>query len=118
MTGLTLTTRPIEHGVVLQLSGELDHHTAPRVLETLKRITLTAGQQLVVDLSRLSFCDSSGIASLVAARNHALAADATIALAALPAWLTRVFRMVGLDKVLVTYPTTQAAAAAWSRRLR
>ncbi len=56
---------------------------------------------------------TSGVTVLIAARNHALAADAAIALAALPERLARIFRMVGLDQVFPTHPTARDAEHAW-----
>ncbi|WP_431894729.1 STAS domain-containing protein [Nonomuraea sp. bgisy101] len=115
MTGLTSTVRGVDSGVVFELAGRLDHHTAPEVRRTLADIPLTAGQLLIIDLSGLTFCDSSGIAAFVAARNHATAADATIAMAAVPAQVARVLRLIGLDRVLSAYPTAQAASEEWTR---
>lgn len=70
-TDLTLRTRITTAGPVLELAGELDHHTAPEVRDALPGLDLRPGQQLVLDLA---FCDSSGITVLIAARNHALVA--------------------------------------------
>ncbi|MFJ3231238.1 STAS domain-containing protein [Streptomyces sp. NPDC086787] len=110
---LTLHTRPTVAGVVIELAGELDHHSAAEVREALPGLALRAGQQLVLDLGGLTFCDSSGITVLIAARNHALAAAASIALASVPHRVSRVFRIVGLDQVFPSYPTVQEAQAAW-----
>jgi anti-sigma B factor antagonist len=100
-------------GHVLELTGELDFHTAPQVRAALQSVTLHPGQQLVIDLAQVTFCDSSGIASLVAARNHAESAQAGIALAAVPEEVARIFRIIGLDQIFPTYPTAEEAAAAW-----
>ncbi|MFF5933724.1 STAS domain-containing protein [Streptomyces sp. NPDC012508] len=110
---LTLHTRTTAKGAVIELTGELDHRTAPQVRAALPGAGLRAGQQLVLDLAGLTFCDSSGITVLIAARNHALAADATIALAAVPDHLHRTFRIVGLEHVFPIHPTAGAAEAAW-----
>ncbi|MGI8330492.1 STAS domain-containing protein [Actinomadura scrupuli] len=114
MTDLTVVTRGIRTGALLALAGELDYHTAPEAREALAAITVTSGQQLIIDLSGLTFCDSSGIATFIAARNHALAAGADIALTGVPDRVARILHIVGLDRVLVTYPTIQAAAEAHS----
>ncbi|MFE7775170.1 hypothetical protein ACFU5O_14950 [Streptomyces sp. NPDC057445] len=37
-------------------------------------LALRPGRQLVIDLARLTFCDTSGITVPIAARNHALGA--------------------------------------------
>ncbi|MFF1377573.1 STAS domain-containing protein [Streptomyces sp. NPDC058308] len=81
---LVLRTRVTPAGPVLELSGELDHRTAPDARTALRELDLESGQQLVLDLGSLTFCDSTGITVFVAARNHALAAGATIVLAAYP----------------------------------
>jgi anti-anti-sigma factor len=92
----------------------LDNDSAPAVRTLLPRLTLQAGQQLVIDLTGLTFCDSSGITVLIAARNHALAARADIALAAVPDRVNRMLHIVGLDQVFPPPPTARAAAAAWT----
>ncbi|MFF2433169.1 STAS domain-containing protein [Streptomyces sp. NPDC058107] len=112
---LTLHTRATPAGPIMELSGELDRHTASDVRAALLELDLGAGQQLVLDLGRLTFCDSTGITVLIAARNHALAADAAIVLAAVPDRVSRIFRIVGLEQVFPTHTTAQAAEAAWRR---
>ncbi|WP_329029935.1 MULTISPECIES: STAS domain-containing protein [unclassified Streptomyces] len=110
---LTLNTRTTPAGPVVELSGELDHHTAPEVRAALPALRLQAGQQLVCDLGALTFCDSTGITVLIAARNHALAAKASIVFVAVPDRVSRIFHIVGLDQVFSTCPTAQDAEAAW-----
>jgi anti-anti-sigma factor len=113
VTQLTVHTRTTPAGPVIELSGELDNDSAPAVRTLLPRLTLQAGQQLVIDLTGITFCDSSGMTVLIAARNHALAAGADITLAAVPDRVSRMLHIIGLDQVFPTHPTAQAAAAAW-----
>jgi anti-anti-sigma factor len=113
---LTVRTRTTLAGPVIELIGGLDHHSAPDVRVLLPGLALSPGQQLVIDLDRLTFCDSTGITVLIAARNHALAADASVVLTAVPDGVSRTFRLVGLEQVFSIQPTSQAAAAAWSRQ--
>ncbi|MGW3103825.1 STAS domain-containing protein [Streptomyces sp. NPDC001100] len=114
MNRLAVQTRTTPAGPVVELTGELDYDSCAQVRDLLPALALRDGQQLVVDLTGVTFCDSSGITALLAARNHALAARADIALAAVPAHLDRIFHMVGLDQVFATHPTAQAAEAAWT----
>lgn len=114
MTQLALHTRTTAAGPVVELTGELDYDSVYQLLELLPELTLRAGEQLVIDLAAVTFCDSSGISALIAARNHALAARAAIALAAVPDHLSRILGIVGLDQVFPTYPTAQAAEEAWT----
>jgi anti-anti-sigma factor len=111
---LTLTTGTTPSGPVIELAGDLDHASAHQVRDTLPRLDLRAGQQLIVGLGALTFCDSSGITVLIAARNHALQHGAGIALAAVPDRVQRIFRIVGLEQVFATHSTVDDAAAAWT----
>ncbi|MER7577157.1 STAS domain-containing protein [Streptomyces sp. NPDC126514] len=110
---LALRTGTTATGLVLELTGDLDHHTAPEVRTALTELELRPGQQLVLDLAGLTCCDSSGISVLIAARNHAMAADAAIALAAVPERVCRIFRLVGLEQLFPVHPSVQAAEDAW-----
>ncbi|MEV2251560.1 STAS domain-containing protein [Streptomyces sp. NPDC050147] len=113
MTQLAIRTKATAAGPVVELTGELDHESCYRLREVLPGLSLRPGQQLVVDLTGVTLCDSSGISALIAARNHALAARAAIALAAVPGRVSRVLASVGLGPVFPTYPTAHAAEAAW-----
>ncbi|MGW1131671.1 STAS domain-containing protein [Streptomyces griseoluteus] len=110
---LTLRPRTTPAGPVLELIGELDHYTAPEVRAVLPGLTPNTGQQLVLDPGGLVFCDSTGITVLITARNHALAANATAVLAAVPAHPGRILRIVGLDQVFAIHLTAQDAETAW-----
>ncbi|MFB8027241.1 MULTISPECIES: STAS domain-containing protein [unclassified Streptomyces] len=110
---LTVHTRTTTAGAVIELIGELDHHTAPEAHAALLGTDLHRGQQLVLDLTGLTFCDSSGITVMIAARNHVLASHATVVLAAVPDRVSRVLRVIGLDQVFPVHPTVEAAEAAW-----
>lgn len=112
MTTLTTTLRETRVGYVLEIVGDLDFHTAEQFREALQAIDPRPGQLLVLDLAGLSFCDSSGITAFVVARNHALSAQARIALAAVPANTARVLRIVGLDQVFAIHPDAASATAA------
>ncbi|MYV56140.1 STAS domain-containing protein [Streptomyces sp. SID3212] len=116
MSRLSVRTRGSTAGPVLELAGDLAYESAPEVRDLLSTLDLEPGQQLLVDLGGLTFCDSSGITVLIAARNHALAARATLALAAVPHHVARILRLVGLEPVLTSYPTAQDATDSWTRR--
>ncbi|MFE6130517.1 STAS domain-containing protein [Streptomyces sp. NPDC056437] len=108
-TGLNVNIRTTPAGPVIELEGHLDHYAAPQVLTLLPGLTLRPGQQLVVDLAHLTFCDSRGLSVFIAARNCAFAADATFVLTAVPGHVTRIFRITGLDQVFTTRTAAQAA---------
>ncbi|WP_329453851.1 STAS domain-containing protein [Streptomyces sp. NBC_01497] len=111
MTPLTITSRNAVTGPVLEITGDLDHTTAPELRRAVDGLTLAAGQLLVLDLAALDFCDSSGISALLAARNLAREQGSGVALAAVPANTARILRLVGLDRVFTIHPDASAAGA-------
>ncbi|MFD4244241.1 STAS domain-containing protein [Streptomyces sp. NPDC058525] len=111
MNALTITIRDAETGPVLGLAGDLDYDQAPRLRQALEALTLRPGQRLVMDLSRIRFCDSSGITVLIVARNLAVAAGADMALAGVPDNTLRILRIVGLDQVFPLHPDVATALA-------
>ncbi len=73
-------TAVAEGRATLRFRGELDLATAP-VLAREVEATLAPGiSEVVVDLSRVGFLDSSGLASLIAARRSARARGVRFAL--------------------------------------
>ena len=59
---------------VVTPAGELDHHTADLLREPLEDCLAKGYSRLVVDCSRLEFCDSTGLNVLLGARLKAEAA--------------------------------------------
>ncbi|MET7756096.1 STAS domain-containing protein [Streptomyces sp. NPDC005389] len=114
MSPLTITASEAATGPVLEITGDLDHATAPQLRKAADHLTLAAGQLLVLDLDGLAFCDSSGITALLATRNLAIEQGGDIALAAVPANTARILTMVGLDRVFTIHPDTATATASRS----
>ncbi|MER6303821.1 STAS domain-containing protein [Kitasatospora sp. NPDC001539] len=104
MSPLKTTRHDADTGPVLRVVGDLDFEFAPVLRERVEQLALAPGQCLVIDLSGLRFCDSSGITALLAARRHARAAGADMALAAVPTKTLRILTVVGLDRVFTIRP--------------
>jgi anti-sigma B factor antagonist len=98
---------------VVSLSGELDLSTIPR-LEGRLFDELRARLAVVMDLSRLSFIDSSGISLLIRAfraREHAASAELRTVIKP-RSQVERVCRLAGIDRALPLYLDREAAIAA------
>ncbi|MET8998479.1 STAS domain-containing protein [Amycolatopsis sp. Hca4] len=108
-TSFSVVTRTTETGAVVTVTGEIDVATAPSLRTGLQDVALEPGHRLVVDLGGVTFCDSSGISALITAYNVAKAAGADVALAAVPARLSRTFGLIGLADFFPTYPSPEEA---------
>ncbi|MFG3010312.1 STAS domain-containing protein [Streptomyces cinerochromogenes] len=67
---VTFKVTGVERGewAVLRVSGELDLMTSPVLRQRVHDIVAEGHHSLVVDLSDVFFCDSSGVGVLIAAR--------------------------------------------------
>ncbi|CAL9497846.1 Anti-sigma-B factor antagonist [Streptomyces sp. enrichment culture] len=67
---VTFHVKVAEQGgwAVLQVSGELDLVTSPVLRQRVHDVVAQGRHDLVLDLSEVLFCDSSGVGVLVAAR--------------------------------------------------
>ena len=97
---------------LLAVDGELDYHTAPRLRAGLDEVPMQTGGGLVIDLSALTYCDSTGISVLVSAYHQAKAAGVALALAGMNPDIARIFRVIGLDQVFSSYDSVDAATRA------
>jgi anti-sigma B factor antagonist len=95
---ITLTRAPGR--VTLELVGALDLATTPRLEKYLTTIAATPQELVFVDLRRLTFMDSTGVAALVAADREARRAGRSLAIVKGPPQVQRVLEICGLTEVL------------------
>jgi anti-sigma B factor antagonist len=110
--GLHVSARTEDGVTIAELAGELDIASAPDLREQLLGLLRPASARLVVDLSRVSFCDASGLAVLVGTGRQAQLLGGFMRLAAVPAEVSRILRITGLDRHLLVFSTASAAASA------
>jgi anti-anti-sigma factor len=63
---------------VVSLRGELDHVSAPRVRRTVEALASDGRDEIVLDLSTLSFMDAGGLKLLYGLRDEAVGARCSI----------------------------------------
>jgi anti-anti-sigma factor len=104
-----LTAEIVEGPVpVLRVRGELDLSTAPALCGTVEH---TAGnRRVLIDLSELSFCDSTGLRALVGAVREIEINGGRAALAVPPgSAMDRVLQLSGLGEFLHVAPSVEVA---------
>jgi anti-anti-sigma factor len=99
-----------EGGVKLVvLRGELDFDDAPRLGRVLEELRAEGERRVVVDLSELTFIDSSGISVLVVAARAANVEQQAFVVAAPTPNVQRVFDIVSLSELVVVEPAVESA---------
>ncbi len=97
---------------VLPLEGEIDLHVSPRVAAALGAMIDQRPERLVVDLSAVSYIDSSGLAVLIEGMQNVEAYGGKFVLAGLQEKVRPIFEMARLDQVFIIFPHVDAALAA------
>ncbi len=96
---------------VVRLAGELDLYNAHLVREALVDAVEAGPERLIVDLSEVSFLDSTALGVLIEARKR-LANRRAFLLAAPGLETRRALEVSGLDRHFAVHDTVEAAAAA------
>ncbi|MEU7426290.1 STAS domain-containing protein [Streptomyces sp. NPDC040750] len=93
---------------VLTLAGEIDHHTGDALRQALD-VADVPQPRVVLDLSQLTFMDSSGINILLAAHRAFSEAGGWLRLAGPAGSVMRTMRIVGIDAVIDFHETLDQA---------
>jgi anti-sigma B factor antagonist len=90
---------------VIEVQGEVDMFTAPKLRECLVTAADQGQNQIVVDLSKVSFMDSTGLGTLVAGLKRVKENDGTLALVCSHRPVLRVLSITGLTNVFPIHET-------------
>jgi anti-sigma B factor antagonist len=102
---------------VIDVQGEIDMYTAPRLRELLIDLVGKGSYQLVVNLGKVGFLDSTGLGVLVGGLKRVRAHDGSLDLVCTQQRILKILKITGLTEVFGTYETVdQAIAAAKDRR--
>ena len=97
---------------VVDVEGEIDMYTAPRLRELLIDLVSKGSYQLVVNLDKVGFLDSTGLGVLVGGLRRVRAHDGSLDLVCTRERILRIFRVTGLTEVFGIYETVDQAIAA------
>jgi len=87
-------------GVVLQLAGELDLSTVTIFVEALDDLLESETTRIELDMSELSFIDSSGVGAYVTAYRKAEAKGSALRVGERSALVNRVLQLSGVEEAL------------------
>jgi len=97
---------------VLPLEGEIDLHVSPSIAASISTMVQQRPKQLVIDLSRVSYIDSSGLAVLIEGMQNVVGYGGRFALAGLQDAVRPIFEIARLDQVFRIFDDVDAALAA------
>ena len=101
-----------DRNLLLEFRGELDHHGARNALRELEMaVDAALPKVLVLDMSGITFMDSSGIGVLIGRYKLVQRLGGRIAVACPSDRIREIFRLSALDKLFPFFETEEAALA-------
>jgi len=97
---------------VLPLEGEIDLHVSSEVAESLRTMIAKRPKLVVIDLTKVTYLDSSGLAILIEGMQKVQEYGGKFALAGVQESVQHIFEIARLDQVFQIFPTVDEALAA------
>ena len=110
---MDITTRELGSALVLLPDGRLNMVAAPRLKAAIDEAVASGNARIVVDLSAVSFIDSSGLGSLIAGLKRTRQASGDLRITGVNQQVSTVLRLTNLDRVLRTHDSVEAATDDW-----
>ncbi|HEX9376175.1 MAG TPA: STAS domain-containing protein [Actinomycetota bacterium] len=94
---------------VVSLRGEIDVYTAPRLRQALIDLVSGGATDIVVDMDKVDFLDSTGLGVLVGGLKRVKSNEGDLRLVVTQERIMKIFDITGLSKVFPMYESLDAA---------
>lgn len=108
---VSVTSRQSGDRTVIEVKGEIDVYTAPALREEISSLVDAEHTTIVVDLTQVSFMDSTGLGVLVGALKKVRTLGGDLSLVINEEKILKVFRITALTQVFSIHPTLEEALA-------
>ena len=109
---LTLATRDADGKTIVAVGGEIDVYTAPKLRDKITELVAAGVYDLVIDMEKVEFLDSTGLGVLVGGLKKVRAQDGSMELVCSQDRLLKIFRITGLAKVFTIHDSETSALGA------
>ena len=98
---MELNAKSADRNLLLELSGEVDHHGAKDAIRQLElAVDAALPRQLVLDMAGVTFMDSSGIALILRAQQRMQLLDGSLLVRNVPQQARRVLDAAGIGRLV------------------
>jgi anti-sigma B factor antagonist len=108
---LGIDVRRLNSFAVVDVKGEVDVYTAPKLREQLIELVSEGSYDIVVNLEGVDFLDSTGLGVLVGALKRVKAHEGDLALVCTQDKILKIFKITGLTKVFPIYNSVEDATS-------
>lgn len=104
---LEIEVESSETRTLVTVSGDLDAATAPSFYETLARLEVERVHNVVLDLAKVTFMDSTGVGVIVTEHKRLRHSGGRLTIFSPPSSVRRLFEITGLTTVLDIVPVNE-----------
>jgi anti-sigma B factor antagonist len=105
---LSLETRQEDGHTIIEVGGEIDVYTAPKLRDKITELVANGDYNLVIDMEKVDFLDSTGLGVLVGGLKKVRTHDGSMELICSQDRLLKIFRITGLAKVFTIHASEDA----------
>lgn len=100
---LKVSTRSHAGHALVAIAGEIDLYTAPRLQSEFTRLLQDGPNRVVIDMSAVEFCDSTGMNVLLSALKRIKEQGGALDVAAPRPAVRKILQVTGLDSVFTVH---------------
>lgn len=98
---MEINAKSVDRNLLLELSGEIDHHGARSAMRELElAVDAALPKKLVLDMTGVTFMDSSGIALILRAQQRMRLLDGSLLVCHVPEQAKRVLDAAGIGRLV------------------
>jgi anti-sigma B factor antagonist len=97
---------------VIAARGEIDLYTAPDLKQALTQAIEAGERRIVIDLTDVSFLDSTALGVLIGAVKRLRSRSGALAIVNIDSSIAKTFEITGLDQIFTILPTREDAVDA------
>lgn len=98
---MEINAKSADRNLLLELSGEIDHHGARKAMQELElAVDAALPARLVLDMTGVTFMDSSGIALILRAQQRMHLLDGSVQVCNVPPQARRVLDAAGVGRLV------------------
>jgi len=114
---LEVNSEIVGNTLLVSVAGELDLDTAPRMRTLIDaRLSHTGARHLLLDMSGVSFLDSSGLGAILGRYRTVSASGGAMGIAGARTAVKRVLRLSGVSQIIRMYTSRDTGLKALARR--
>ena len=98
---MEINAKSVDMNLLLELSGEIDHHSARNAMREMElAVDAALPKKLVLDMTGVTFMDSSGIALILRAQQRMRLLDGSLLVCHVPEQAKRVLDAAGIGRLV------------------